>query len=151
MIKQTLDAPGVRHALATGDVRKANRLMGSAYAINAPVIHGNHLGRTLGYPTANLELTDSNPFLPANGVYAVIVETDHRVYKGMANAGTRPTISGTTMSVEVNLFDFSGDLYGKTLSVAFIDRIRDEKKFASLDLLVRQLHRDKQKALELLP
>ncbi|MEI6682807.1 MAG: riboflavin kinase [Bacteroidota bacterium] len=145
-----LNSPEVLEALAQGDMRKANGLLGSVYLVHARVVHGNHLGRTLGFPTANLELLQNKPFLPAFGVYAVKAEFNHTVYNGMANAGTRPTIDGKTMTLEVNLFDFTGDLYGKTMIVYFIDRIRDEKKFKDLDELVRQIHEDKKRALELL-
>src|SRR5665647_1388838 len=112
--------------------------------IEALVVHGNHLGRTLGYPTANLEFPENRPFLLENGVYAVTVDVNQLVYKGMANAGFRPTIAGKTLTVEVHLFDFSGDLYGKTLVVHFFTRIRDEKKFDNLNQLVQQIERDKQ-------
>ncbi len=145
-----LHSPQVLETMAKGNIRKANELMGTVYTFTATVVHGNHLGRTLGFPTANLELLEDNPFLPAFGVYAVDAEYDHVRYKGMANAGMRPTINGTTMTLEINLFDFSGDLYGKTLAVRFLDRIRDEQKFGSLDDLVKQLHLDKAAALELL-
>jgi riboflavin kinase / FMN adenylyltransferase len=145
-----LNSPQVLDALAKGNIRRANELMESVYLIHARVVHGNHLGRTLGFPTANLELLKNKPFLLAHGVYAVKAEINHVVYKGMANAGIRPTIDGTTMTLEVNLFDFSDDLYGKTLVVYFIDRIRDEKKFKNLDELVQQIHEDKLQALRLL-
>ena len=145
-----LNSQQVLDALAAGNIRKANELMGSVYLIHALVVHGNHLGRTLGFPTANLELLKRKPFLLAYGVYAVNAEINHVVYKGMANAGVRPTIDGKTMTVEINLFDFSGDLYGKTLVVYFIDRIRDEKKFNNLDELVLQIHQDKKQAIKLL-
>ena len=145
-----LNSPLVLDALAKGNIREANELMESVYLIHAQVVHGNHLGRTLGFPTANLELLKHKPFLLAHGVYAVKAEINHVVYKGMANAGIRPTIDGKTMTVEINLFDFSGDLYGKTLVVYFIDRIRDEKKFRDLDALVQQIHEDKKQAIKLL-
>jgi riboflavin kinase/FMN adenylyltransferase len=143
-------SPDVLEALSRGDILSANALMGSVYCISALVVHGNHLGRTLGYPTANLELPENNPFLLANGVYAVKVEVNHLIYSGMANAGVRPTIEGKALTVEVNLFDFSGDLYGQTLVVCFLYRIRDEKKFDNLDQLVQQIHLDKEEALNLL-
>jgi riboflavin kinase/FMN adenylyltransferase len=143
-------SPRVLEALSNGNIRKANELMESVYLIHALVVHGTHLGRTLGYPTANLDLQKNKPFLLANGVYAVRVEVNNLVYNGMANAGVRPTIAGKSLTVEVNLFDFSGNLYGKTLVVYFIDRIRDEKKFNTLDELVAQIHLDKQQALKLL-
>ena len=145
-----LNSPQVLEALATGNIRKANELIGSVYFIHALVVHGNHLGRTLGFPTANLELLKHKPFLLAHGVYAVIAEINHVIYKGMANAGIRPTIDGKTMTVEINIFDFSCDLYGKTLVVYFIDRIRDEKKFKDLEDLVQQIHLDKKQAIKLL-
>lgn len=144
------DSPEVMIALSEGDIHKANELMGSVYFIHALVVHGNHLGRSLGYPTANLQILKNKSFLLAHGVYAVKAEFNHTVYAGMANAGIRPTIDGKTLTIEINLFDFTGDLYGKTLIVYFIDRIRDEKKFTSLDELVAQIHLDKQQALKLL-
>ena len=150
MMQHGQNSPDVKRALSIGDIRGANKLMHSVYGIQALVIHGNHLGRKLGFPTANLELQKHKPFLLANGVYAVKIEVNQTVYLGMANAGVRPTIAGTTLTVEVNLFDFSGDLYGKTLVVYFFDRIRDEKKFDSLEQLVQQIHLDKKEALRLL-
>ena len=150
MIQQDLDSPDVLDALSKGNIRKANKLMGSVYWIHALVVHGNHLGRTLGFPTANLELLKNQHFLLANGVYAVKVEINQLVYNGMANAGVRPTIAGETLTVEVNIFDFSEDLYGKTLVVYFIDRIRDENKFENLDQLAQQIRQDKKAALILL-
>jgi riboflavin kinase/FMN adenylyltransferase len=149
-MKQEMFSSDVLNALASGDIRRANELLGYIYSIHALVVHGNHLGRTLGYPTANLELLKHKPFLLANGVYAVKIEVNQLVFNGMANAGVRPTIAGTTLTIEVNLFDFSGDLYGKTLVVYFLERIRDEKKFESLDQLVRQINLDQKTALRLL-
>ncbi|MFZ4522334.1 MAG: riboflavin kinase [Bacteroidales bacterium] len=150
-MKQQLPySPEVIALLLKGDVGKARELTGFAFSLPALVVHGNHLGRTLGYPTANLDFFEDHPFILSTGVYAVTVDTGLQVYKGMANAGFRPTIEGKSLVVEVNLFDFSGDLYGKTLVVAFINRIRDEQKFESLDQLVKQLARDKQTALKLL-
>ncbi|MEI7500584.1 MAG: riboflavin kinase [Bacteroidota bacterium] len=140
----------VLDALSTGNIREANVLMGSAYQIHAVVVRGNQLGRRLGYPTANLKLLKNKPFLLAHGVYAVKVDYNKAEYNGMANAGIRPTLGGKTLVVEINLFDFSENLYGKTLIVYFIDRIRDEKKFNSLDELAAQIHFDKQLALKLL-
>jgi riboflavin kinase/FMN adenylyltransferase len=122
----------------------------SANLIRGRVIHGNHLGRTLGFPTANLELSGETPFLLPPGVYAVKVEHAEGVYQGMANAGLRPTIDGKALTVEVHLFDFEGDLYGKSLTVQFLEKIRDEHKFDSLGQLADQLQKDKQTALALL-
>lgn len=129
-------------------MREARRISGAPYCIRAVVVHGNHLGNTLGFPTANLHLAADQPLLVPTGVYAVNVEVDQEQYGGMANAGFRPTIGGTEMTLEVHLFDFSGDLYGKPISVRFIDRIRDEKKFDSLEDLVKQLRLDQAAALK---
>ncbi len=121
------------------------------FVLSARVIHGNHLGRTLGYPTANLDLLAYDPFpLPA-GVYAVYAETDGTTYRGMANAGYRPTVSGNSFTLEVHLIGFSGDLYGKSLTVTFLHRIREERKFESLDALIGQLGKDEQDVLKWLP
>ncbi len=144
------NSPQVLEALSRGMILEANELMGGPYSISASVIHGNHLGRQLGFPTANLELPEKKPLLLAHGVYAVKIEFDQAWYKGMANVGIRPTVDGKNLTIEINLFDFSGDLYGKKLMVHFIGRIRNEKKFNNLDALVDQLHLDKQQALNLL-
>ena len=149
-MKPRLHSPQIIDLLAKGNVRKVHDLSGTFFHIEGLVIHGNHLGRTLGFPTANLKLPESEPFLPAHGVYAVMVSVNNLVYKGMANAGIRPTINGKTLVVEINLFEFDGDLYGQTLVVDFIDRIRDEKKFGNLDELAHQIRQDKIEAIKLL-
>ena len=149
-MRHCLDAPDVLGALSKGDIQKANELLKTTYWVQGRVVHGNHLGRTFGFPTANLELAKDKPFLLANGVYTAKVTVDNLLYYGMVNAGVRPTISGRTMTVEVNLFDFSGDLYGQVLDVYFFDRIRDERKFDSLELLVQQIQNDKREAVRLL-
>jgi riboflavin kinase / FMN adenylyltransferase len=150
-MKPQINLSRVIQALSRGDLSEANKLSGSFYSIRALVVHGNELGRRLGFPTANLEILDNQPLLLADGVYAVTIKLNNTVYKGMANVGFRPTIDGKTRMIEVNLFDFSGDLYGQTLDVQFVGRIRDEKKFNTLDELVAQIHHDKQHALTLLP
>jgi len=149
-MNRDIQSPQALNALTKGNIREANELLGYVYRVSALVVHGKHLGRSLGFPTANLLLHNDEPFLLAHGVYAVKAEIDHVVYNGMANAGIRPTIGGKSMTVEVNLFDFSGDLYGKNLIVYFIDRIRDEKKFKDLDELIRQIGKDKIEAEKLL-
>jgi riboflavin kinase/FMN adenylyltransferase len=149
-MKLQINSSRLIQALSRGDIAEANKLSGSVYSIRALVVHGNELGRRLGFPTANLEILDNQPLFLADGVYAVEINYNKAVYTGMANVGFRPTINGTKRMLEVNLFDFSGDLYGQTLVVLFIARIRDEKKFDSLDELVAQIHLDKQQALTLL-
>jgi riboflavin kinase/FMN adenylyltransferase len=110
------------------------------------------LGRKLGFPTANIEASDKYKIIPGYGVYAVLVEMEDKQYKGMLNIGTRPTFNNNAdnRSIEVNIFDFSGDMYGDDVTLIFIDKIREEQKFAGVDALVEQLKTDKQVALKLL-
>ncbi len=143
----------IRHALSVGNVKSANRLLGYTYSITAEVVVGNKIGRTLGFPTANLELPREYMLINNRGVYACLVDYEGKTYKAMANIGHRPTIGDRSESnplIEVNLFDFDGDLYGKQIHVRFIDRIRSEEKFNGLDALKAQLQQDREKAKELL-
>ena len=142
----------IRNALAVGNVKSANRLLGYTYSVTAEVVVGNIIGRTLGFPTANLELPHEYMLLNG-GVYACMVDYDGHTYKAMANIGHRPTIGDRSKDnpiIEVNLFDFDGDLYGKHIRVHFLDRIRDEEKFGSLDELKTQLEKDREKTIKLL-
>ncbi len=136
--------------LQSGNVRQITMSLGSPYTIAGTVIHGNHLGRKLGFPTANLEIKQGNTVLPLSGVYAVLVTLDGIIFSGMANIGIRPTFGGKTLTVEVHIFDFSEDLYGATVEISFIDRIRDEKKFTDFELLINQLKDDQRIAKELM-
>ena len=143
----------IRNALATGNVKSANRLLGYTYSITAEVKVGNKIGRTIGFPTANLELPKEYMLINNCGVYACLVDYEGRTYKAMANIGHRPTIGDRSEDnpiIEVNLFDFDGDLYGKEIHVRFIDRIRDEVKFSGLNELKAQLEQDKEKVLTVL-
>ena len=143
----------IRNALAVGNVKGANRLLGYTYSITAEVVVGNKIGRTLGFPTANLELPREYMLINNRGVYACLVDYEGKTYKAMANIGLRPTIGDRNEDnpiIEVNLFDFDGDLYGKQIRVRFIDRIRDEEKFHGLDALKAQLKQDREKAKEIL-
>ena len=142
----------IRNALAVGNVKSANRLLGYNYSVTAEVVVGNKIGRTLGFPTANLELPREY-MLINGGVYACLVDYNGLTYKAMANIGHRPTIGDRSEDrpiIEVNLFDFDGDLYGKQIRVQFIDRIRDEVKFNGLDALKAQLEQDRGKVKEIL-
>ena len=137
----------IRNALAVGNVKSANRLLGYTYSVTAEVVVGNKIGRTLGFPTANLELPREYMLLNG-GVYASLVDYGGKTYKAMSNIGHRPTIGDRAEDqpiIEVNLFDFDGDLYGQTIRVSFIDRIRDEEKFSGLDELKTQLEQDREK------
>jgi len=139
-----------RVALAEGNLALANEILGKPYSIKGRVIEGLRLGRQLGFPTANLELVQGSRLFLAHGVYAVKVLYGTNIYDGMANIGTRPTLNLTSLSIEVNLFGFHNDLYGKTLTVFFVERIRDEKKFSGLEELQKNILSDKQKASEIL-
>ena len=143
----------IRNALAQGNVKSANRLLGYTYSVSAEVIRGNEIGRTIGFPTANLELPREYMLFNRGGVFACLVDYNGLTYKAMANIGHRPTIGDRAegdMLMEVNLFDFDGDLYGKTITVRFIDRIRDEVKFEGLAELKAQLELDREKAKSIL-
>jgi riboflavin kinase / FMN adenylyltransferase len=131
----------VRAALEAGDLVRATRLLGRPYRITGRVQAGRRLGRELGFPTANLALL--RKVIPLWGIFAVRASGGGFVNKpAVASLGTRPTVDGTEPLLEVHAFDFSGDLYGRLLRVDFIARLRDELKFASLDALVEQMHRD---------
>jgi riboflavin kinase/FMN adenylyltransferase len=129
-------------ALRRGDIPALNHLWGSAYAVHGIVVHGNHLGQQIGFPTANIELAPESPPLPGNGVYAVTVSINNIMYSGMANIGFRPTVKGQHLTFEVHLIRFSGTLYDSPLRVSFYSRLRDEKKFADLNALIDQLQKD---------
>ena len=142
----------IRNALAVGNVKSANRLLGYNYSITAEVMVGNKIGRTMGFPTANLELPREY-MLIKGGVYACLVDYEGQTYKAMANIGHRPTIGDRGENqpiIEVNLFGFDGDLYGQHIRVHFIDRIRDEEKFNGLGALKAQLEQDREKAKQIL-
>lgn len=143
----------IRNALAVGNVKGANQLLGYIYSIVAEVVVGNKIGRTLGFPTANLELPKEYMLISNRGVYACLVDFEGKTYKAMANIGHRPTIGDRSEDnpiIEVNLFGFDGDLYGKQIRVRFIDRIRDEEKFNGLEALKAQLEQDREKAKQIL-
>ncbi len=127
-----------------GDVALAARMMGREFCLEGVVVQGHRRGKSLGYPTANLRL--ENELLPKPGVYAVVVRIQglESSWGGMANLGTNPTFSDSLLSFEVHIFDFQGDLYGKRLKVALLERLRDERRFPSVEALVDQLGRDEQ-------
>ena len=131
----------VREALGRGDLARSAKLLGRPYRMAGRVMRGQQLGRTLGYPTANLAL--HRKVVPLWGIFAVRVSGAGLVdHPAVVSLGTRPTINGTDPLLEVHVFDFDGDLYGKYLDVDFVQRLRDEKRFESLDALVPQMHVD---------
>ena len=143
----------IRNFLWMGNVKAANELLGYPYSVTGTVVMGNQIGRTLGFPTANLDIANEYLMINNPGVYACQTIIDGKLYNAMANTGLRPTIGDRAdgdFIIEVNIFDFDGDLYGKTLKVWFIDRIRDEVKFKGLEALKQQLQHDREEAKKIL-
>ncbi|MDP2453918.1 MULTISPECIES: bifunctional riboflavin kinase/FAD synthetase [unclassified Kaistella] len=132
----------IRNALSNGDILSANEMLGYNYSISGTVIHGKKIGRTIGYPTANIEV-DSIKLLPKKGAYIVDVFVKHQHYKGMLSIGTNPTVNGKTISVEVYILDFNKDIYGQEISVNFRDFLHEEIKFKGLEELMVRLDEDK--------
>ncbi len=131
----------VRQLIAVGDVEDARKLLGRPFVLEGQVIAGDGLGRTLGYPTANLRPADGQ-IVPAAGVYAVSLRGRRVGARGVANVGTRPTVGGAGFGVEAYIIGFSGDIYGERIEVAFLQRLRGEIQFPDTDSLVRQIERD---------
>lgn len=140
----------VRNALLDGDVATANQYLGSTFELSGKVVKGATLGRTLDFPTANIEVPEKYKLIPADGVYAIEARVGKEWFKGMSNIGKRPTVSGQDRKIEANLFDFDRSIYGESITLRFHARLRDEQKFASLDDLKAQLHLDKESALKAL-
>ena len=139
----------IREALRKGDIQAANRYLGYAYPFNGKVMKGRQLGRKIEFPTANLEIVPNRKLIPANGVYAVNVIVENAIYNGMMNIGFRPTVSDEKVrTIEVHIFDFDNDIYGKEIKVRMITRIRDEIRFNGIDELREQLKKDKLEALK---
>ena len=131
----------LKEALTNGDVELVEKLLGRYYCVSGKVVHGLKNGRKIGFPTVNIDA--NNYFLPKNGVYGVIIVIDGKRYLGMANLGYNPTFNVLTkVSLEVNIFDFDQDVYGKNVTVFFIKKIRYEKRFNSIDELINQLNQD---------
>ena len=135
----------IRERLEAGDVRAASAMLGYDYSLHGVVVAGNRLGRTIGFPTANMQMYEPLKLVPGNGVYFVKVETLGRELYGMCNVGCRPTVSsGNHRTIETHIFDFDEDIYGLDIKVTFMEKIRDEVKFESLDALRSQLEKDKE-------
>jgi riboflavin kinase / FMN adenylyltransferase len=143
----SISSTRIRQSLLGGDCASAAELLGYRYFFSGKVVQGNQLGRTLGYPTANIHITDPQKLVPANGVYAVEILINGTTQKGMMNIGIRPTINGTQRVIEVNIFDFDQDIYGETITVTLLQHLRNEIKFNGLEELKAQLARDKEAAL----
>ena len=140
----------IREAILQGDIDTARNYLGYDYFFSGKVIAGNKLGRTIGYPTANLQIEDKNKLVPGNGVYAVTIKNEELKINnlgGMMNIGVRPTVVGTTRVIEVNIFNFDQDIYGETLTITLKKYLRSEVKFNGLGALKTQLAKDKEAAL----
>ncbi len=139
----------IRQALVSGDLSTANNYLGYEYSITGKVIKGKQLGRTIGYPTANIEINDKYKLIPAIGVYAVKVKYSTQLFDGMLSIGKNPTVTANgPLTIEVNIFDFNHEIYHKEITIYFYKKLRDEEKYDSLDELKAQLAVDKENAIK---
>lgn len=137
----------IRKSLQEGDVALASELLGYPYFLNGVVVHGDKMGRQLGFPTANIQLNDYRKLIPAQGVYAVTVDTgDGHLHKGALNIGTRPTFNGTELRIEVFILDFDREIYGSPIRVDFLAFIRSDRKFDNVEALIAQMKNDVEQA-----
>lgn len=146
----TVSSTKIRKALLDGDVNEANALIGRPYTLKGEVMHGSKKGKELGYPTANIHVEAQYKLIPSNGVYAVKIYHDDREYTGMLNIGDNPTFADKNWSIEVHIFEFDKNIYNQTVEIAFIQRMRDEMKFSSVDELIQQMKEDEVNAKEIL-
>jgi len=148
---EVVSSTQVRRALAEGNVERAKAFLGREYSLRGAVVKGDGRGKTIGYPTANIKPDSDKKMIPAKGVYLVGVKLDEKNYFGMMNIGVRPTVTdGVQQTMEVHLFDFADDIYGKNLTITFLRKLRNEQKFASLQELITQLGNDKAQSLKLI-
>ncbi|MCX6182598.1 MAG: bifunctional riboflavin kinase/FAD synthetase [Bacteroidetes bacterium] len=141
----------IREALEVGNIVLANNYLGHSFSLRGKVVEGNQKGRTIGFPTANIHIDDQHKMIPGVGVYVVKVLMEGKEWGGMMNIGFRPTIKEEeNINIEVNVFDFSGDIYGREIVILPLQKIRDEQKFASLDKLKEQLQQDRVRSMEIL-
>ena len=144
---EVISSTRIRDELLNGNVDKAMKMLNRPYIIKGKVVHGKKLGRTIGFPTANLDYS-KEALIPRKGVYYTNVQWQGKIYKGITSVGNNPTVNGDKLTIETYILDFNNDLYGHNIKVYFIKKIRDEKKFNSIDDLVIQLKKDKDYALE---
>ena len=145
-----VSSSNIRNAILHGHIEEANKLLGYHFFFEGEVVHGDKIGRTIGYPTANLKSTDEEKIVLGDGIYAVYVEVNDKSLKGMMSIGFRPTVNGKKRVVEVNIFDFDADIYGQVIRVAVKKYLRSEVKFNGLEELKMQLHKDKEESLKVL-
>ena len=133
----------IRTALQEGDIATANSYLGYPYFLSGMVVKGKGLGKQIGFPTANIKVAEDYKLIPKDGVYVVKASIKNYAVLGMMNIGTNPTVKGSQHSIEVHLFDFDSDIYDETIKIEFLERLRDEHKFESLELLKQQLNKDR--------
>ncbi|MBX2939503.1 MAG: bifunctional riboflavin kinase/FAD synthetase [Ferruginibacter sp.] len=146
----SISSTRIRAALLQGDVEKAAEYLGYPYKLSGEVVQGAQKGRTIHFPTANLKIAHSEKLIPAHGVYAVRVLVDGKMYNGMLNIGTRPTVNGTHTTIEVHILEFNRDIYGMTIELSLLHKLRDEQRFPDLDALKKQLETDRNRVNNLL-
>jgi len=144
----TVSSTKIRKALLAGAIEKANSYLGYYFMLTGTVVKGENLGTKLGFPTANLEISESYKLIPKSGAYVVKATIEGVRYNGMLNIGNRPTVAGKHQTIEAHFFDFKGDLYGKTIQVDMLSYLRDEQKFESVEVLKQQLQKDKVRAIQ---
>ena len=137
----------IRNAILDGNIQLANDYLGYNYCFSGEVVKGKQLGRTIGFPTANIHILEDYKLIPKNGVYIVKCYHNNSSYFGMMNIGNRPTVNGESQTIEVNLFDFDKEIYTENLTVEILKFVRNEQKFDSLDSLKEQIQKDKTTAL----
>lgn len=140
--ENNISSTKIRNALLAGNILEANEMLGYSYSVSGKVVHGKKLGRTIGYPTANIE-TENIKLLPKKGAYIVEVLVNNQQYKGMLSVGTNPTVNGEKLTVEVYIIDFEGDIYDEKITVKFRDFLHEEIKFEGLEKLIERLDEDK--------
>ena len=143
---EVISSTKIRNRILNGEVDEAMKMLSRPYTIRGKVNHGKKLGRTIGFPTANLGF-DENIIIPKVGVYYTNVIWNNKIYKGITSVGHNPTVNGQDLTIETYILDFDMEIYGQEIKVYFIERIRDEKKFKSLDDLVERLKKDKEYAV----
>lgn len=136
----------IRHTLSSGHIEEANSLLGRPYSLSGTIVKGKQLGRQLGFPTANVQVSSFHKLIPCNGVYIIRAIYEGQSYQGMLNIGTNPTVDGTVKTIEANIFDFDKDIYGEKLQIEFLKYLRPEKKFDGLATLITAISNDKEAA-----
>mgnify|MGYP003542549650 FL=1 len=146
----SISSTKIRNALELGDIDLANQYLGYSYFLSGTVVKGKQLGRTIGFPTANIELDEDYKLVPKNGVYIVCAKIDDQLVNGMMNIGFNPTVEGKNKTIEVHLFDFNSDLYNHKIKISIKYPIRSEQKFESIAVLKQQLMKDKEFSIQYL-